>query len=59
MDDNGRLVGVVTAVQRYAARFGEPQYGYCVSVTEATARALLARPLFPLALAPAQYVPNY
>lgn len=59
VDDNGRLVGVVTAVQRYAARFGEPQYGYCVSVTEATARALLARPLFPLALAPAQYVPNY
>lgn len=59
VDDNGRLVGVVTAVQRYAAHFGAPQYGLCVSVTEATARALLARPLFPLALAPAQYIPNY
>jgi len=60
LDNNGRLVGIVTAVQRYVTRVGEPpRYGSCVSVTEATARALLGRPLFPIALAPAQYVPNY
>lgn len=60
LDDRGRLVGIVTAVQRYVARAGEqPQYGGCISVTEATAKALLARPLFPIALAPAQYIPNY
>lgn len=56
LDAEGRLVGIVTAVQRYRARGGEPpRFGACISVTEATARALLAKPLFPIALAPAQY----
>lgn len=59
LNDEGQLVGVVTAVQRFKAKGGDPQYGACVSVTEATARALLSKPLFPIALAPAQYVPNY
>lgn len=60
LDNEGRLVGVVTAVQRFQAKGGEPpQYGSCISVTEATARALLSKPLFPIALAPAQYIPNY
>lgn len=59
LDNEGRLVGVVTAVQRFQAKGGDPQYGACISVTEATARALLSKPLFPIALAPAQYVPNY
>lgn len=60
LDGEGRLVGIVTAVQRFQAKGGEaPQYGACISVTEATARALLAKPLFPIALAPAQYLPAY
>ncbi len=60
LDDEGRLVGIVTAVQRFKAKGGEPpQFGACISVTEATARALLSKPLFPIALAPAQYIPNY
>lgn len=59
LDNEGRLVGVVTAVQRFKAKGGDPAYGACVSITEATARTLLAKPLFPIALAPAQYVPNY
>lgn len=59
LDNEGRLVGVVTAVQRFQAKGGDPQYGACISVTEATARTLLAKPLFPIALAPAQYIPNY
>jgi serine protease Do len=59
LDNEGRLVGVVTAVQRFQAKGGDPQYGACISVTEATARSLLSKPLFPIALAPAQYVPNY
>lgn len=59
LNDEGQLVGVVTAVQRFKSKGGDAQYGACVSVTEATARALLNRPLFPIALAPAQYVPNY
>lgn len=60
LDNEGRLVGVVTAVQRFQAKGGEPpQFGACISVTEATARSLLAKPLFPIALAPAQYIPNY
>jgi hypothetical protein len=46
-------------VQRFKAKGCDPRYGACVSVTEATARALLSKPLFPIALAPAQYVPNY
>lgn len=59
LDDNGRLVGIVTAVQRYTSRFGEaPRYGACVSLGESVARALLARPLFPIALAPAQFFPG-
>ncbi|HEX5803492.1 MAG TPA: serine protease, partial [Azospira sp.] len=59
LDAEGRLVGIVTAVQRYQAKGGEaPRFGACISVTEATARALLARPLFPIALAPAQYFPD-
>ncbi|MBI2308032.1 MAG: trypsin-like peptidase domain-containing protein [Rhodocyclales bacterium] len=60
LDNEGRLVGIVTAVQRFQAKGGEPpQFGACISVTEATARALLAKPLFPIALAPAQYIANY
>ncbi|MCP5267655.1 MAG: trypsin-like peptidase domain-containing protein [Zoogloeaceae bacterium] len=59
LDNEGRLVGVVTAVQRFQAKGGDPQFGACISVTEATARALLSKPLFPIALAPAQYLPNY
>lgn len=59
LDNEGRLVGIVTAVQRFQAKGGDPAYGACISVTEATARALLARPLFPIALAPARYIPNY
>ncbi len=60
LDGEGRLVGIVTAVQRYQARGGEPpRFGACISLSEATARALLAKPLFPIALAPAQYLPAY
>jgi serine protease Do len=60
LSNKGLLIGVVTAVQRFQAKGGEPpQYGACVSLTEATAHALLNKPLFPIALAPAQYVPNY
>jgi S1-C subfamily serine protease len=60
LDNEGRLVGIVTAVQRFQAKGGEvPQFGACISVTEATARTLLGKPLFPIALAPAQYIPNY
>lgn len=60
LDNEGRLVGIVTAVQRFQAKGGEaPQFGACISVTETTARALLGKPLFPIALAPAQYIPNY
>jgi serine protease Do len=59
LDNEGRLVGIVTAVQRFQARGGDPQYGVCISVTEASARALLSKPLFPIALAPAQYISNY
>lgn len=60
LNSEGLLVGIVTAVQRFQAKGGEPpQYGACISVTEATARALLSKPLFPIALAPAQYIPNY
>ncbi|MGE5386822.1 MAG: trypsin-like peptidase domain-containing protein [Betaproteobacteria bacterium] len=59
LDEQGRLVGIVTAVQRYARAGEAPAYGNCISVTEATAKALLSRPLFPIALAPAQYIPAY
>ena len=59
LDNEGRLVGIVTAVQRFQARGGDPQYGACISITEASARALLSKPLFPIALAPAQYISNY
>ena len=59
LDNEGRLVGIVTAVQRFQARGGDPQYGACISLTEASARALLSKPLFPIALAPAQYISNY
>lgn len=59
VDANGRLVGIVTAVQRYARAGEAPAYGNCISVTEATAKQLLSRPLFPIALAPAQYIPGY
>lgn len=59
LDDEGRLVGIVTAVQRFEAKGGQPpRFGTCISVSEATARALLAKPLFPVALAPAQHLPN-
>lgn len=60
LDGNGRLVGIVTAVQRYVSAAGQPSsYGACVSLTENTARALLSRPLFPIGFAPAQFTPNY
>ena len=60
LDKDGRLVGIVTATRYFQARAGEArQYADCISVTEATARALLGKPLFPIALAPAQYFPNY
>lgn len=60
LDGEGRLVGIVTAGQRFKSKAGEPpQYGACIAVTESTARALLSKPLFPIALAPAQYIPNY
>lgn len=59
LDSEGRLVGVVSQVQ-VRARDREPvQYGDCISVPEASARVLLGKPLFPIALAPAQYLRNY
>ncbi len=58
LDSEGRLVGVVSQVQ-VRARDREPvQYGDCISVPEASARVLLGKPLFPIALAPAQYLRN-
>ncbi len=57
LDEQGKLVGIVSAVQRYMKAGEAPVYGSCISVTEATAKALLSRPLFPIALAPAQYIP--
>lgn len=40
-------------------RFGGPARDTaCISVSETAARALLGKPLFPIALAPAQYFPN-
>lgn len=60
LDDQGRLVGVVTAVQRSQSKNGETvRYGACLSMTEATARQLLSRSLFPIAMAPAQHFKNY
>lgn len=59
LDEQGRLVGIVTAGQRYATKAGDTVYGNCISVTESTAKALLSRPLFPIALAPAQYIAGY
>lgn len=58
LDGEGRLVGIVTAVQRIQSGGEAPRFGACISVTEAAARALLAKPLFPIALAPAQYLPR-
>jgi len=58
-DNEGRLVGVVTAVQRYTTKTREDVFGLCASVTEATARELLRKPLFPIAMAPAAYKQNY
>lgn len=59
LDDQGRLVGIVAAVRYFQSRVGEaPRYGACISVSEAVARALLGKPLFPIALAPARYFPN-
>ena len=55
LDDQGRLVGVVTAVQAQTQNDGAVRYGACLSITEATARKLLSRTFFPIALAPAQF----
>ena len=52
---DGRLVGIVS---RHITS-QQQQYGPCLSVTEATAKALLNKPLFPIALAPAQYLPKH
>ncbi len=59
LDGEGRLVGVVAAVERFAGKTRENVYGKCLSVTEATARELLRKPLFPIAMAPANYKKNY
>lgn len=57
LDDNGRLVGIVMGTLYFKSKTGEaPRYRDCIAVTEETARALLRRPLFPIALAPAQYL---
>lgn len=58
-DGEGRLVGVVTAVQRFTNQAQESVYGQCFSVTEAAARDLLRKPLFPIAMAPSSYKKNY
>ncbi len=56
LDDQGRLVGVVTAAQANRSQNdGAVRYGACFSITEATARKLLSRTFFPIALAPAQF----
>jgi len=56
LDDKGRLVGVVTAVQvDRSQNDGTVRYGACLSITETTARKLLGRTFFPIALAPAQF----
>lgn len=56
LDSQGRLVGVVTAAQANRSQNdGAVRYGACFSITEATARKLLARTFFPVALAPAQF----
>ena len=59
LDGEGRLIGVVTAVERFVGKTRENVYGKCLSVTEATARELLRKPLFPIAMAPATYKKNY
>ena len=60
LDKDGRLVGIVMATRYFQSRAGDArQYRDCISVTEATARALIGKPLFPIALAPAQYFPNH
>ncbi|TXH24963.1 MAG: hypothetical protein E6Q99_06345 [Elusimicrobia bacterium] len=57
LDDNGRLVGIVMGTLYFKSKTGEaPRYRDCIAVTEETARALLRRPMFPIALAPAQYL---
>lgn len=56
LDGQGRLVGVVTAVQANRSQNdGAVRYGACFSITESTARKLLSRTFFPIALAPAQF----
>lgn len=60
LDGQGRLVGVVTAVQtNQSQNDGAVRYGACLSITETTARKLLSRTLFPIALAPAQFNKEY
>ena len=59
LDGEGRLIGVVTAVERFVGKTRENVYGKCLSVTEATARELLRKPLFSIAMAPATYKKNY
>lgn len=54
LDASGRLVGIVTSgmVRRQG---GATTYGACNSLTEASARKLLGKSLFPIGFAPAQY----
>ncbi len=59
LDGQGRLVGIVAAVERFVGKTQESIYGKCLSVTEATARELLRKPMFPIAMAPASYRKNY
>lgn len=57
LDSSGRLVGIVTSGQVRVSG-GETTYGACNSLTEAYARKLLGKSLFPIGFAPAQYQGN-
>lgn len=57
LDGNGRLVGIVTRGQ-VSERGGVTSYGACYSLTEASARQLLGKSLFPIGFAPSQYSGN-
>jgi len=54
LDASGRLVGIVTSGV-VIQRGGATTYGACNSLTEASARKLLGKSLFPIGFAPAQY----
>jgi len=59
VDKQGRLVGIITAGERYQSLGGEIRYGACLSVTDASVRTLLGKSMFPIGFAPAQYQKNY